>query len=143
MTANNWSRYTSVTRHFQVRVPIKWNIVEDEKSLSIESPNKDVAVIVTVFINSRDKSSIDTREHMDRYLGGQDFAAGPVRFEYTPAASLSEYTDAEGALWRVLFLSESEVLVLATANGQASPQAQQLSLEILRSIQILQNRTIV
>lgn len=129
--------YVASSRRFRIGIPVCWKLCETEQEVQIESPSGKTAVTITTFKKVDPDSSIDSREHLTRFLNGAAVNGKPSILRWSRFRSSARFTDSRDVLWEVVFLTRRKRLLLGTCNsarGAAGDELQQgrRSLESIR-----------
>ena len=130
--------YIASSKRFRISVPVSWRLCETEQDFQVESPSTKTAVIVTTFKNLDSALSVDTREHLSRFLRRAPVKGKAKVLAHSKSRSSARYKDSRERSWKVVFLAKPSRLLLATCNSEPTTDLHEMRIGqgILESIKL-------
>lgn len=139
-TGSNFAAGTYIVPrgHVSIAVPAFWTLRQTNDDLEVEGPSGSTSVIVTAFQRNGSYRSLDAREYLQHFL---ETAPSNGRLKIDPGTrqkAAARYRDPEGDLWRVVFVTNGNTLLLATCNTSLPPNHKEAKtgMQVIESLRL-------
>jgi hypothetical protein len=124
--------------HVSLAVPPFWTLRQTNDDIEVEAPSASTSVIVTAFQRNKGFRALDAREYLKHFLETAP-KDGRLKLDRgTRSRAQARYKDTDGDSWNVMFIANSNTLLLATCNTSlpATHKEAKTGTSILESIHL-------
>ena len=102
--------------HVSLAVPPFWTLRQTNDDIEVESPSGSTSVIVTAFQRNKRSGKLDAREYLGHFLETAPKNGNLKKLTGTRQRAGARYKDPDGDSWNVLFIANTDKLLLVTCN---------------------------